>query len=144
MLVWLMVSGMGLGAAVLFIVFMLVFFIGLTRIIAEVGIATMISPSIASGQIVSSLGSANLGAENMTSLGLTYVYSSDIRTFPMSAFAQGLKLHHFQIQSNRRGMLVAIVLAVLIAYFVSNWLVLRLAYTYGGMNLRPWFFVSGP
>jgi len=41
-------------------------------------------------------------------------------------------------------MFLAIVLAVFIGYFVSNWLVLRLAYNYGGINLNTWFYVNGP
>ena len=144
MLAWLVFSGMSFSVAVLFVLLMMVFFIGLTRIIAEAGIATMISPSIGSGQVVSSLGSSAIGHEGMTALGMTYVYSSDIRTFPMSAMAQGLKMGDWIKGRRRGGMFFAIVLAVLIAYFVSNWLVLRLAYNYGGINLNLWFFVNGP
>ncbi len=143
-LVWLMMSGMSFSVAALFIIFMMVFFVGLTRIIAEAGIATMISPSIGSGQVVSSLGSSAIGNEGMTALGLTYVYSSDIRTFPMSAMAQGLKMGDWIKGRRSGGMFFAIVLAILIAYFVSNWLVLRLTYNYGGINLNSWFFVGGP
>ncbi len=144
MLVWLMMSGMSFTIALLFMVFAMVFFVGLTRIIAEAGIATMISPSIGSGQVVSSLGSSAIGHEGMTALGMTYVYSSDIRTFPMSAIAQGLKMGDWIKGRRRGGMFFAIVLAIFIAYFVSNWLVLRLAYNYGGINLNTWFFVNGP
>jgi len=144
MLAWLVMSGMGFLTAALFVFFALIFFIGLTRIIAEAGIATMISPSIGSGQVVSSLGSSAVGSEGMTALGMTYVYSSDIRTFPMSAMAQSLKIGDWIKSRGRGGMFLAVVLAVFIGYFVSSWLVLKLAYGYGGINLNTWFYVNGP
>ena len=141
---WLMMTGMSLTVTLLFIFFMMIFFIGLTRIIAEAGIATMISPSIGASQVVSSLGSANIGDQGLTALGLTYVYASDIRTFPMSSMAQSLKMGEWIKQRRKGGMFLAILLAVLIAYFLSNWLVLQLAYEHGGRNLNSWYFEGGP
>ena len=143
LIIWLVASGMSILIALSFLLFAFVFWIGLSRVIAEAGIATMISPSIGASQVVSGLGGANIGSQGLTSLGLTYVYASDIRTFPMSSMAQGLKLssgsHH-----RKRGIFWAILLTIVLTFIVSNWIALKLAYTYGGMNLNSWYFIGGP
>lgn len=142
LIIWLVSSGMNVFVSISFLIFAFIFWIGLTRVIAEAGIATMISPSIASSQVVSGFGSANIGNQGLTGLGLTYVYASDIRTFPMSSMAQGLKLSSGG--KRRRGIFWAIALTIILTFIASNWIVLKLAYTYGGMNLNSWYFVGGP
>ncbi len=119
---FLMYTGMSLTVAVIFLIFMMVFFIGLTKIIAEAGLATMISADTGSGQVVSSFGSANISQEGMVALGLTYIYSADIRTFPMSAMAQGLKVGDWIKQRRKGGMFLAMLIAIIIAYFLTNYL----------------------
>ena len=143
LIIWLVASGMSILIALSFLICAFIFWIGLTRVIAEAGIATMISPSIGASQVVSGLGSVNIGSQGLTSLGLTYVYSSDIRTFPMSSMAQGLKLSSEKLR-RKRGVFWAILLSILLAYVASNWIVLKLSYTYGGMNLNRWYFIGGP
>ena len=143
LLIWLVASGMSVFVALFFLICAFIFWIGLTRIIAEAGIPTMISPSIASSQVVSALGSTNIGSQALTSLGLTYVYASDIRTFPMSAMAQGLKLNR-GIVHRKRGIFWAIILTIVLAFVASNWIVLKLSYAYGGINLNSWYFIGGP
>ena len=143
LIIWLVSSGMSILVAIAFLICAFIFWIGLTRVIAEAGIATMISPSIGTSQVVSGLGSANIGSQGLTGLGLSYVYASDIRTFPMSSMAQGLKLSSGTF-TRKRGIFWAILLTVVLAFVASNWIVLKLAYTHGGMNLNSWYFVGGP
>ena len=143
LLIWLIFSGMSFLIALLFLIVAFIFWIGLTRIIAESGIATMVAPSISSSQVVSALGSSSIGSERLTSLGLSYVYSSDLRTFPMSSTAQGLKMSE-NLPGRKRGIFLAIVLAIILTFIVSNWIVIKLAYTYGGINLNGWYFGGGP
>lgn len=143
LIVWLVASGLSILTAIGFLICAFVFWIGLTRVIAEAGIATMVAPSIAPSQVVSGFGSANISSQSLTSLGVTYVYASDIRTFPMSSMAQGLKLTSGVVHK-KRGIFWAILLTIVLAFIASNWIVLKLSYTYGGMNLNSWYFVGGP
>jgi len=143
LLVWLIFSGISFVVALLFLIVAFIFWIGLTRIIAESGIATMVAPSIGPSQVISGLGSSTIGPEGVTSLSPTYVYAADLRTFPMSSTAQGLKMSE-NFPRRKRGIFLAIVLAVILTFIASNWIVLKLAYTYGGINLNSWFFVNGP
>ncbi len=144
MIVWLNIAGMPLHIALGFIIFMMVFFIGLTRVIAEAGVATMISPCIGSGQMVSSFGSEAMTSETLASFSLSYVYHSDIRTFPMSAIAQGQKMKDWIAKGRKTKMFAAILISIVITFILSNYLVLHSAHAEGGANLRSWFFVRGP
>lgn len=141
---WLIMSGMSVSVALLFYFFAMVIFIGITRIVAETGIPFLRGPANASSQVISSMGSSRLSHESLTSLALTYSYQGDLRTFPMVAMAQGLKLGDWIKRRRKGGMFAAMIIAVFVAYFVSNWLILRLAYTHGGLNLNRWFFVGAP
>jgi len=143
LLVSLVSSGMSFLVAILFLIIAFIFWIGLTRIIAEAGIATMVAPSISSSQVISGMGSSAIGPEGITSLGLTYVYSSDLRTFPMSSTAQSLKITD-NFSGQKKGVFWAIILAIIVSFLASSWIAIKLAYTYGGINLNNWFFVSGP
>ena len=143
LIIWLTASGMSVLTALTFLICAFIFWIGLTRIIAEAGIATMISPSIGASQVVSGLGSANIGNQGLTSLGLTYIYAADIRTFPMSSMTQSLKLSSGTAE-RKRGIFWAILLAIVLTFAASNWIAIKLAYTYGGINLNGWYFVNGP
>ncbi|OGS19518.1 MAG: hypothetical protein A3J83_02675 [Elusimicrobia bacterium RIFOXYA2_FULL_40_6] len=141
-LLWLVTSGMGVMTAITFMIFGFIFWIGLTKIISESGIPTIIPPSIASSQTISSLGGANIGDQGLTSLGMTYPYSSDMRTFPMSAVSQGLKLSSND-KAKKRFMFWAIILVIAVTFIAANFITLKLAYTYGGANLNKWFFIEG-
>ena len=143
MLGWLIASGISFWYSLFFLLGALLFFLGLTRVVAEGGIPTLVAPSISSAAVVSAAGSSNVGTSGLVGLGFTYVYSSDVRTFPMCPAAHGLKMSE-EIGKKKRLLFWGMFLALIIGIFTSLWLNLRLSYTYGGANLNSWYFVGGP
>ena len=143
LLLWLTVAGMGFWTALLFLCLAFVFWLVLTRIIAESGLATLISPSIASAQVVSTVGSQAVGEMGLVNLGLTYTYAADIRTFPASATMQSEKLAESFGRTSLRPLAWVMLGALLIGFVVSTVMVLHLAYRHGGINLSG-FFTSAP
>lgn len=141
---WLMAAGMSIWVALLFLAGAFIFWIGLTRVVAEGGLATLVAPSISSAQVVSGLGSHLVGPENLTQLGVTYVYSSDLRTFPASSVMHSEKIAEKFGKVSLRPMLWVMLLAILIGFLVSSLVVMKMAYTKGGINLNNWYFVGGP
>jgi len=123
---------------------MFTLFVGITRVVAEGGIAATRAPLIASDFVTSGLGSAVLGGQTLTALSFTYVWAADIRTFVLASCANGLKLAEEYLRGSKRALFAAIMLAICISLGASIWVVLYLSYTYGGVNLEPWFFISGP
>jgi len=140
---WLILTGISFWITLLFLFGALLLFLGLTRVVAETGIPTLVAPSISSTQVISSVGSSNIGASGLTGLGFTYVYSSDLRTFPMCPAAHGLKMAE-EMGKKKRLLFLGMFLALIIGIFTSLWIVLRFSYFYGGSNLRAWYFVGGP
>jgi len=141
---WLITAGMSIWVALLFLAGAFVFWIGLTRVVAESGLATLVAPSISSAQVVSGFGSRVVGPESLPQLGVTYVYSSDLRTFPASSVMHSEKIAERFGKISLRPMLWLMLLAILIGFAVSSVVVMKLAYAKGGINLNSWYFVGGP
>ena len=142
MVVWLWMSGVPFLLALLFLVAAYLLFMGLTRVVAEGGLAEGIVPMIASSFVISGVGTTALGSAGLTGLAFTYVYSADIRTFVMASCANGLKLAE-ELGGKKRRLFWAMMLAVVISVVASIWVILVLSYSYGGINLNQWFFRGG-
>lgn len=143
MLLWLQWTGLSLPLSFWFLVMAFFLFLGLTRVVVESGLAEAVAPLIASDTIVAAFGSGVLGARGHAALALTYVYSSDIRTYVMASSSTALKLFH-NAGMKGRSLLLPIILGVVIGAAVSLWATLAMAYRYGGATMNGWFFVRGP
>lgn len=139
MVFWLRASGLPLWPAVAFLLLAFLIFLGLTRVVVEAGVPTLIAPSIAPSQLVSSIGATTVGTAGLVTLGFTFIWCSDIRTFLMSATANGLKLSE-TIKQSRRVILWAMALAIAIGVLGSSLCVLKIGYDYGGANMNDWYF----
>lgn len=141
--VWIWWSGLPYWATWLYLLFMMVLFFGLTRVVAETGLAEAVAAMIAPVFTVAGFGSAPFGARGLTALGLTWVYSADIRTTVMASSIHGLRLAE-RTGVRSRGLFWAMMLAIVVSIVASVWVTLLLAYRYGGANLNRWFFLDGP
>jgi len=141
---WLNRSGMDLWVAALLVVMSMATFLGVTRIVAAGGVAETRSPMPAPTALMSAVGPANLGPGNLTSLGMTYIWMGDIRTFVMASVANGLKLISDLKGGRKRVIFWAIALAIVVTLVASVWSTMAIGYTYGGANANQWFFERGP
>ena len=143
---WLWMAGLSLWVVPIYLAVMYLVFIAITRVVAEGGIAAARAPLIASDFVTSGLGNTVLGPESLTALGFTFVWAADIRTFVMASCANGLKLAEDQLQRQKRSLLWAVALAIVVSLAASIWAVFYMSYTYGGINLNGWFFgpTGGP
>jgi hypothetical protein len=143
MSVWLFMSGMPALVILVFLGYAFVFFIGLVRIVAESGLGEAVAPAIAPPMTVSTLGTSQVGAKGLGSLALTYVWCADIRTNVMASSTHALKIAtHLRI--NRAPLVMCMLASVITTMVVSNLVMLRLGYKYGGVNLNQWYLVQGP
>jgi hypothetical protein len=142
-ILWLIYSGMTWYVGILFYIFAIMIFFVLTRIICESGIPTLVAPIISSSLVVSMLGSKNILPVALVALGLTYVYSADLRTSPMMATGTSLKIVE-NIKRNKRPIFWAIFLALIANIIATLGFVLYLAYKHGGLNLNGWYFMGDP
>lgn len=144
MWVWLWLVGLNPLIVPLYIFLATLLFLGLTRVVSEGGLPTIVPAMIAPTVVMSMLGVNLIGAAGLMALALMYVWSSDLRIFPMAECAQGLKLVEECPARRRQGIFWAIVVALVISFVVSVFVSLRLGYTYGGISLNHWFFSGGP
>ncbi len=139
---WLAASGLSLWAAIATVVLALLIFVGLTRVVAESGVAAAVSPLIAASTLVSATGSEVLGPTGLVGLAYAHVWSADIRTFVMASCIHSLKLSE-HMDRNIRPLFWVLLLAIVISLIGSISTILYLAYEYGGINLNGWFFGGG-
>ena len=142
MTIWLNLSGIPLFATLLFLFGAMLLFIGLTRVVSESGMAEAVATTISSSFVVSGIGTSALGPGGLTAMSLTYIWSADLRTFVMASAANSLKI--IEGESNRkRPLFWAMMLSIILTMVSSTWILLKLAYKYGGLNCNDWFFGGG-
>jgi len=142
MTVWLTMSGIPLIVVPMFLFGAILLFVGLTRVVSESGMAEAVASTISSSFVVSGIGTAPLGPGGLTAMSLTYVWAADLRTFVMASSANSLKIIEGE-SGRKRPLFWAMMLAIVITMVSSTWVLLKLAYTYGGLNCNDWFFGGG-
>lgn len=141
--VWLGAAGFPWWVIPVFLFAVLVIFGAVTRAVVEGGVSFIRSPLTPADFVISGLGTPALGASGLVGIAFTYVWASNIRIFFLPCIANALKLAD-EIRGERRRLLVAVVLAVVVALVGSVWSVMSLAYHYGGINLHIFWFVFVP
>ncbi|MFH1570233.1 MAG: DUF6785 family protein, partial [Gemmatimonadota bacterium] len=144
MTVWLWLMGTPLWISAVFVVLAMLIFVGITRIVAEAGLAAVRAPMIASDIVVQGLGSALVGPTGVVNLSLTYIWAADVRVFVMATCSNALKMIEEMEPRNRRLVFWAMVAAMFIGALGSFWMIFHMAYRHGAINLNSWFFKGLP
>lgn len=144
MTAWLWVMGTPLWAAFLFILVAFAIFMGVTRIVAEGGVAAVRSPMIAPTFMTSGIGTSALGPAGVMNMGFAFIWASDIRVFVMATCTNGLKLIEGMDRRSRRYVFWAILVAIVVSILGSFWMIFHVSYRHGGINLNGWFFKGAP
>ena len=138
-LVFLNRAGLPLAVAgcLLFIAF--VVFFGLTRIVAEGGMGygrAMMTPTAFTTM---AFGTSLIGPAGHMVLAFSNGWAGDIKICLMAAVANGTRLAEV---TGVRGVTLfwAMILAIVVSLVASSWLVISIAYNFGGINLHYWFF----
>ena len=140
---WLTMSGIPLFVLPLFLFGVLVVYLGLARIIAEGGVGFARAEMIPQPFVVYGVGTGFLDTKALTGLAFSYSWVADIRTTVMASSINAFKLAD-ATRMRKKPLLWAILTAILVSLVGSIWMTLKLAYTYGGINLQSWFFGGMP
>ena len=140
---WLNMSGIPLFVLPLFLFGVFVVYIGLARIITEGGVGFCRSGMIPQPFVVYGMGTGLLSVKALTGLAFSYSWVADIRTTVMASSINAFRLAD-GMWMRKRPLFWAIFIAILVSLIGSVWMTLRLAYTYGGLNLNSWFFGGMP
>jgi len=137
MLVWLSYSGLALPHATLFVAVTMLIFFGMTRIVAQCGVAATASPMIARDVVMSSIGTANIPAQGISSM---VMVSFGGETMVMNSSAHGMYL----ARRKGRGLMWAMMLGLVTTAVTATLLTLYLGYSVGALNLMRYFFYTAP
>ncbi|MBT5829211.1 MAG: hypothetical protein HOH77_03355, partial [Candidatus Latescibacteria bacterium] len=147
---WFYASGMALWVVVVFLVVMMVVYIGISRIIAETGVITIRAVMIPQTFIMFTFGTSRLSAQTMVALGMTFGWCGDMKTTLIPALTHSVKLFD-TIRDYKRQLVWALVLAMGVGILVSFWYTISMGYEAGAGNYGsqisgslargPWDFV---
>ena len=141
---WQWTMGTPAWIALLFVVLALLIFLGITRIVAEAGLAAVRAPMIAPDLVAQGVGAAAVGPTGVFNMSLAYIWAADIRVFVMATCTNALKLIEEMEPRHRRVVFGAIILALFIGSVGALWMIFSMAYRHGGINLNGWFFKGLP
>lgn len=144
MVLWQWVLGTPLWIALGFVVVAMAIFVGVTRVVAEAGLAAVRSPMTAPDLVIQGLGSTLVGPTGVVNLSLAYVWAADIRIFALATCANALKLVEEMDLRSRRLVFAGMVAALIIGAGGAAWMIFHMAYRHGGINLNAWFFDGAP
>ncbi len=130
---WLYASGMALWVVLIFLVMMMVTFLGITRVVAEAGLLTIRSPVVAQHFLMFGFGTGNMSGPTMAALGLSYGWYGDMKTTLMPALGHSVKLMD-TVHTYKRPLVWAVGLAMGVGVLVSVWYIIYMAYQTGAGN----------
>lgn len=133
--IWLHQSGMGLSVTALYIVATFVIYLGVARVVAQTGILFVQAPISAQVFTIYSVGAEAISTPTMTSLALSYALTNYIRGLFMPAFIHIAKLSEW-IKIDRRKLLSAVFLGLLVGCFTFILYVIPLGYERGAFNFN--------
>ena len=134
-------AGLPLGVAIFLMFIAFVVFFGLTRIVAEGGMGYGRAQMTPTAFTSMTFGTAPIGPEGHMVLSLSNGWAGDIKICLMAAVANGAKLGDlFGVRGTT--LFWSMILAIVVSLVSSAWLVLAIAYEFGGVNLHYWFYHS--
>ncbi len=132
--IWLWCSGVPAVVLPILLSVSLIFFILVARVVATGGVATARSPIVPAYFIISGFGTSILGVKGLVALNFTFIWQGESRTSPMVACANGLKLAEM-IPGPKTRLFWGLMLALICSLIAAAYMTLKLAYTYGAINL---------
>ncbi|NOZ64512.1 MAG: hypothetical protein GXO71_06240 [Caldiserica bacterium] len=145
MLFFLVKMGVPLFAALFFLGIAYIIFVGLTRAVAQGGVAYGRPPVAPFFMTTDWLGTKSLGASGIVGLGVnSSSWAADTRTFVMASVANALKMVHEKKIKEKKLVFWVIVGAILLTLLGTYTSGLLLAYRNGALNTYGWHYKGLP
>ena len=139
MLAWLHRAGMSYTVAILFLACVLIAYLGITRLVIQAGVYYMTTPIVGQAMTMMTLGTSSISPHGLVALGMCYSFFGDVQSIFMPSAAHAAKLHA-TMRMSRRGLCLAIGLAVFVGFVASISYILYMGYEQGASNFNSWFF----
>jgi len=141
MIILLLASGIPFWAAAVFLASALILYLGMTRIVVEVGLSNAVSPISPACLVTSTVGGTAFSSAGLACFTQTFLWTGWLRAFVMASAAHSMKLLS-EVRGKKRRAFWALLAAILAAIVGSSWLLIRNGYVYGGINFGYPFLTS--
>jgi len=138
---WLHSAGMDYHVIFLFILTTFIIYIGVAKLMAETGMIYVRAPLTAQSFTQFTLGTASLSPPTMTAIAFSYALIADTKCLVFPAFGHIAKLA--DTIKNKRGILLAVAISLMVSVGVSIWYSLYLGYNHGVQSYGNWIFYPG-
>jgi hypothetical protein len=142
-LFWLTRSGMDVITAVMFLASLGVIYLGMTRVVAEVGVPYAQGTVTPQAFVMDLRGTYAMSGASLTSIALSYSLIDYMRGLFTPGLAHVVRLAD-RIRGSKRLLLFCVAIGVAAGLVSSLWLTLHLGYTYGAYNFSHLFFGGNP
>ena len=139
MIAWLHRAGMEPAVAVFFLGGVLIAYLGITRLVVQAGVFYMTTPIVSQAMTMMTFGTGAISHSGLAALGLCYSFFGDVQSIFMPAAAHATRMHEV-MRMSRRGLCLAIALALLVGFAATIVYVISMAYEQGASNFNSWFF----
>jgi hypothetical protein len=139
-ILWLTQAGMAFTVSCLFVFATLILYIGVSRIVSDVGLVFVSMPVGAQGFVTSALGSQNLSGSSLTVLAFTNTIQAYGKGLFMPSVTHGAKIADSCPREGRSRILAGMFIAFGIGSAVSILYTLYLGYQYGAYNFNDFPF----
>jgi len=136
------VLGISTILSFLILLFGLIVYICLAKIIASSGVTTAQTPLIPQ-TFFSSIFPVPFIAKNITGLSLSTIFIGETGTTMMNAIVHSSKIY-VEKNLDKKTFLIGLLLSVIISFLASSLFIIFLSYKFGGLNLSDWVFVGSP
>ena len=138
-------SGLALGWSLVFLGVSLLVFFGIARLLAQTGIGRLRAPTSTPPIITNIAGSEAIGAQGISALGLSMVWTADLQLFLMGTLAHAFRVcEPARLRISGRKLLVFLGGAMIVGLVTTILSYIYLGYRHGLVHGYVWYFVISP
>lgn len=138
-------SGLALGWSIAFLLVSLIVFFGIARLLAQTGIGRLRAPTATPPILTNIFGSEAIGAQGISALGLSMVWTADLQLFLMGTLAHAFKVcEPARLKISGRKLLLFLGGAMVASLVTTMFSYIWLGYRHGLVHGYVWYFVMSP
>ena len=138
-------SGLSLVWSIVFLLVALVIFFGIARLLAQTGIGRLRAPASVPPILTNLVGTAPFGAQGLSAMGLSMVWTADLQLFLMGTLAHAFKVcEPARLKISGRKLVFFLSAAMIVGLITTMVCYIWLGYRHGLLHGYRWYFVMSP
>ena len=137
--------GLSMIWSIVFLLTALLLFFAIARLLAQTGIGRLRAPTSVPPVLTNIFGTAPFGAQGLTAMGLSMVWTADLQLFLMGTLAHAFKVcEPTRLRISGRKLVFFLTGAMVVGLLTTVCSYIWLGYRHGLIHGYSWYFVSSP